>query len=296
MLSSIWRIFAMSDFDYSPEALNAKSAFLRVDSIVYVEGEDDVPFWHEVFSNVSGFKFEIEPRGGANELDKYICFIENGELDAIAARDADYLPFCGKISKSPKIVYTIGYSIENTLYTTNSIHALAKQWCKAPTLPLDACTNWLHDFASKIAPLVAQDIANAKSYTGLNVLHDNCSQFMRSKISCYPCAETIQKKFNEIRVKLPEEALNQATTAVGGNTEKIIQTIRGHFLASAVARFISKQAQTLDRKVSLSGDGLYTSAMTYLSGCFKEDHPHYNHYMKSANKARDALAVSGGDV
>jgi len=286
----------MSDFEYSLDALNAKSAFLRVDSIVYVEGEDDVPFWHEVFSNVTGFRFQVEPRGGSNELDKYICLIESGELNAVAARDADYLPFCGTISKSPKVVYTIGYSIENTLYTTSSIHALAKQWCKAPTLPMNVCTGWLHDFASKIAPLVAQDIANAKSSTGLNVLHDNCSQFMRSKTSCNPCTEAIQNKFNEIRDKLPKDTLNEATEALGENPEKVILTIRGHFLSSAVARFISKQAQTLERKISLSGDGLYTSAMTYLAGSFNENHPHYNHYMKNVNAAIDALAMAGSEV
>lgn len=279
----------MSDFEYSADALNARNAFLGVDAIIYVEGDDDVPFWYEIFSKVSGFSFEIEPRGGSNELDKYICLIENGDINAIAARDADYLPFMGRVSGSKKVVYTLGYSIENTLYISSSVHALAKQWCKAPTLPSSVCTDWLLDFSLKIAPLVAQDIANAKAATGLHVLHDNCSQFMSSKMSCFPCAQKVQAKLTEMQPLLPADTLNEATAAVGESPEKIIQTIRGHFLASAVARFISKQAQALDRKISLSGDGLYTAAMTYLSGHFKEGHPHYNHYINSANAARDAL-------
>lgn len=279
----------MSDFEYSADALNARNAFLGVDAIIYVEGDDDVPFWHEIFSKVSGFSFEIEPQGGSTELDKYICLIENGDLNAIAARDADYLTFTGKVSNSKKIVYTLGYSIENTLYISSSVHALAKQWCKEPILPSSVCTDWLQDFSLKIAPLVAQDIANAKAATGLQVLHDNCSQFMSSKTSCIPCPQKVQAKFNELRPLLPADALNEATMAVGETPEKITQTIRGHFWASAVARFISKQAQSLDRKISLSGDGLYTAAMTYLSGHFKEGHPHYNHYIHSANAARNAL-------
>ncbi len=279
----------MSDFEYSTDALNARNSFLGVDAIIYVEGDDDVPFWHEVFSRIYGFSFAIEPRGGSNELDKYICLIENGDLNAIAARDADYLSFIGKASNSRKIVYTIGYSIENTLYIPSSVHALAKQWCKAPTLPASVCADWLQDFSMKIAPLVVQDITNAKAATGLQVLHDNCSQFMRSKTSCSPCPQKVQTKFNEIQSKLPPDILNEVIAAIGENPEKTIQTIRGHFLASAVARFISKQAHALDKKISLSGDGLYTTAMTYLSGHFREGHPHYNHYIHSANAARNAL-------
>jgi hypothetical protein len=285
-----WKIFAMSDFEYSVDALNARNAFLGVDAIVYVEGEDDVPFWHEIFSQVSGLSFEIEPRGCSNELDKYISLIENGDINAIAARDSDYLLLTGKVSSSKKVVYTLGYSIENTLYVSSSVHALTKQWCKAPTLPSSICVDWLRDLSIKIAPLVVQDIANIKAAAGLQVLRDNCSQFMSSMASCVPCPIKVQAKVNEIQPQLPADVLSEIAVAVGDNPEKIIQMIRGHFLASAVARFISKQAHRLDKKISLSRDGLYTAAMTYFSGHFKEGHPHYNHYIHCANAARDALA------
>jgi hypothetical protein len=281
----------MSDFEYSVDALNAKNAFLGVDTIVYVEGEDDVPFWHEIFSKVSGISFQIEPRGGAKELDKYILLIEKGDVNAIAARDSDYLILTGRVSNSKKVIYTFGYSIENTLYISSSVHTLAKQWCKEPTLPSSICVDWLRDFSLKIAPLLAPDIANIKAGAGLTVLHDNCSQFMSSKTSCAPCPNIVQAKVNEIQPQLPSSVLNEIAVSVGESPEpeKVIAMIRGHFLASAVARFILKQARNLDRKISLSGDGLYTTAMTYFSEHFKEGHPHFNHYMNSANAARDAL-------
>ena len=77
----------MRDLEYSPDALNAKSAFYRAKTMIYVEGDDDLMFWEEVFSQVPDFAFEIESVGGSPELDKHIKNIEAGSLDAIAARD-----------------------------------------------------------------------------------------------------------------------------------------------------------------------------------------------------------------
>jgi hypothetical protein len=280
----------MSDFEYSTDALNAKNAFFRVDTIIYVEGDDDIPFWHEIFSNLQEFKFKIEPRGGSTDLDKYINLIENGDLNAIAARDSDYLDFTQNTSKSKKVVYTIGYSIENTLYTPSAVHALTKQWCKTPTLPYTSCSDWVKKFSSEIAPLVVQDIANFKAKAGLQVMHDNCSQFMSSRTSYSLCPQKIGKKVDELQEKLPKDVIHETTISIGDDPDKVIRSIRGHFWASVVARFISKQAQTLNKKISLSGDGLYTSAMTYFSGHFKDGHPHFKYYLRNAKAARDALA------
>lgn len=39
----------MPSLDYSLEALNLLNAFHQVDKVVYVEGQDDVPFWEFLF-------------------------------------------------------------------------------------------------------------------------------------------------------------------------------------------------------------------------------------------------------
>lgn len=279
----------MSEFEYSTDALNAKNAFLRTSTIIYVEGDDDVPFWHEVFSQIPDFSFAIESRGGSNELEKYINLIEKGELNAVAACDADYRLIIGKKRKCPKIVYTLGYSIENTLYTEHSIHALTKSWCKAPTLTSASCVEWLQNFTTSFRPLLIQDIANSQAGTGLQVLLDNCGQFMNGKHSSSPCKTKVAAKVKEIQTKLPNEIIENISTKIDSNPGAIALAIRGHFLASAVARFINRQASALNKKISLSNDGLYTSAITHFSGHYRENHPHYQHYSDAALAARNAL-------
>lgn len=275
----------MHDFEYSIDALNAKNAFLKTDAIIYVEGDDDVLFWHEIFSKIPGFNFSIEPRGGSNELDKYIMLINSGELNAIAARDSDYLKYTNKLIKSSRVVYTLGYSIENTLYTASAILLLTKSWCKTPDLPEKICDEWIDNFSSSFFTLLAQDIANAKTSAGLNVLYDNCGKFMKGKSSSAPCSATINEKINEIDKQISTESIQDYKNKIDRSAEQICLTIRGHFLSSAVARFISEQAKYLGKKISLSGDGLYTSAMMYFSGNFREKHPHYRYYIDAATAA-----------
>lgn len=87
----------MADLFYSDEALNVKSAFYRANSMVFVEGDDDVLFWHEVFSKIPEASVEVESAGGSDQIDQYITKILSGELQAIAARDSDFLPHMADI-------------------------------------------------------------------------------------------------------------------------------------------------------------------------------------------------------
>jgi len=91
----------MADLFYSDEALNVKSAFYRANSMVFVEGDDDVLFWHEVFLKIPEASVEVESAGGSDQIDQYITKILSGELQAIAARDSDFLPHMADIENDP---------------------------------------------------------------------------------------------------------------------------------------------------------------------------------------------------
>jgi hypothetical protein len=275
----------MSDFEYSTDALNTKSLFYRAKIVIYVEGVDDVMFWSTIFSTVPDFKFHIEPLGGSSELDGYIEKIQSGELDAIAARDSDYLIHTKGKTNHERILYTYGYSIENTLYTAESIHALAKIWCKDISLERAVCDEWLESFGNGIRCLLALDIANAATSSGLQVLRDNCSQFMKSKTSQHLCPERINLKAQEIRKALPIEVLATVDEMIDINASDIAVAIRGHFLASAVSRFISKRAQMLGRKVAVSCDALYVTAITQFQMNINAKNDRHGHYVKSALRA-----------
>lgn len=279
----------MADLSYSDDALNVRNAFFGVKTIIYVEGDDDILFWKGVFEEVTTEPFEIESVGGAVPLDEYIEKIKTGELQAIAARDADFLPNLGTTSKDPKVVYTYGYSIENSLYTPISLKHLTDLWCKSSRLPAIECVNWLSSLATTLAPLIHLDIANAISDTGLPTIGDNCSRYMTSKHSETICPTKIAAAVAALNEQIPAAAVATAATSTSINQDNILIYLRGHFLASAVQRFIVRKAKNFGKKVSISTESLYAAAVSYFSAAIKSTHPHRSHYIESARSAWESI-------
>lgn len=278
----------MHDLEYSLEALNAKNAFYRAKTIIYVEGDDDLMFWNAVFSLVPNFAFEIESVGGSPELDKYIEKIEAGLLDAIAARDADFLRFESHLSASARVIYTHGYAIENSLYTADVLHHMAQSWCRSPKITQAQCVNWLNDLAASFAPLVILDIANAISSAGVPVLPDNCTRFMKSQASAQVCQNKVAQSVKATTSRLTKEAISNASTAFMASAAFPLDYIRGHLLASAVMKFLIETAKQLGKKISISLNALYAAAMENFSFSLSSAHPHRAYY----NTAASAAAVS----
>lgn len=279
----------MPDLSYSDDALNVRSAFFGARAIVYVEGDDDVLFWREVFSRVTDELFEVESLGGAPALDEYIAKIASGQLQGIAARDADFLPILGKCCPSPRVVYTFGYSIENSLYTSTSLTQLVRLWCKSPRVPAAECADWLTHLAQTVGTLVHLDAANAISAAGVATVGDNCSRYMTSANSATACPTKVAAAATAITQKIPSRAIATASANIGAEPEQVLAYLRGHFLASAVHRYIVKNAKSFGRRVSISADSLYAAAIVQFARSLDSEHPHKSHYLKSARSAWQAV-------
>lgn len=279
----------MLDLSYSDDALNVRSAFFGAKVVVYVEGDDDVLFWQEVFSRVADEPFEVESVGGSPALDEHIQKIASGQLQAIAARDSDFLPILGMCCADPKVVYTFGYSIENSLYVSRTLAQLVRLWCKSPRVTAAECSEWIHSLAATVGPLVHLDAANAISGAGVATLGDNCSRYMTGTNSATACPAKVAAAVASIETKLPAGATASATTSVGTEPEAVLTYLRGHFLASAVHRYIVKRAKALGRKVSISAESLYAAAVVQFARTLDADHPHREHYLNSARAAWHAV-------
>jgi hypothetical protein len=275
----------MPELSYSDDALNVRNAFFGAKVIVYVEGDDDVLFWHEIFSQVADDHFEVEPVGGAPALDEYICKIEAGRLSAIAARDADFLPLTGSCCPCPRVLYTYGYAVENSLYITEILMNLARSWCKTHRISVATCQSWLDEFAKGIASLVHLDIANTTSSAGVQTIGDNCTRFMKSANSATVCPTKVAKALALVAPKIPRSALSSAETVVGSSPDLVLRYLRGHALASAIHRFVVNQAKTFGRKVSISAESLYAAAIAHFSRTLKTRHPHRTHYLNASTNA-----------
>lgn len=275
----------MHDLSYSNDALNVRSAFFGAKAIIYVEGDDDVLFWQGIFSNVTNEHFEVEAVGGAPALDEHITKINSGQLEAIAARDADFLPMLGVCSTNPRVVYTLGYSIENSLYTATALTQLVRLWCKSPRISVADCEGWLSQLASAIGSLIHLDAANAISGVGVATIGDNCSRYMTSDRSDRVCQSKVAAAVNAITAGIPSNAVATATTCIGTEPDSVLKHLRGHFLASAVHRHIVKSAKTFGKKVNISSESLYAAAIAQFTSALRIDHPHKSHYLDSARSA-----------
>lgn len=279
----------MPDLSYSDDALNVRGAFFGAKTVVYVEGDDDVMFWQEVFAQVADKHFEVESVGGSTTLDDYILKISSGQLVAIAARDADFLPLLGECSQDPKVVYTQGYSIENSLYVAEAVAQLARAWCKSNRISIATCELWLEHLAEAVAPLVHLDIANATSASGVATVGENCSRFMASANSENACPTKIAQMVALSAPNIPRSAIEAAELVVGITPEKVLAHLRGHFLASAIHRFIVRHAKSFGRKVSISAESLYAAAIAHFAATIRTIHPHRTYYIEAARIAWQSL-------
>jgi Protein of unknown function (DUF4435) len=271
------------------DALNTLSRFYRVNTLVYVEGDEDVPFWKRIFDSLSDIEIEIQSVGGSEELDKYIDILIGEGGDFVAARDADYLRILGSHVEHPRVIYTYGHSIENTIYTMYSVSRLASIWCKAQKAELVECKRWWDEFAGSFAKLLTYDVANDIQKDGLSVLGDNCTKFMRSEKSPNPDKDKIAVAEDAVSKKIKKSNLNMAEKAIKDSKMESHALIRGHFLASGVIKYISDKLKKAGKSAGISYDALYSSALAGFESGFNDQHPHFRHYEMSIRNVESDL-------
>jgi len=281
----------LADLEYSNEALNARGAFLGVKVVVYVEGDDDVLFWNEIFSAVTNSDFEVESVGGSDRLDRLAKMIADGELRAIVARDADFDVVFGRAFFDPRVLYTFGYSIENSLYVSDALLRLTQSWCKSHHVSLAECEEWLSHLAEHIRELVRLDAANRFCEAGLVTIGDNCTRFMTGHKSSTFCRNKIGAHVTAVAGVIPPTLLADIDRrlGLGLGRDGILRHVRGHFLSSAVARFIGSKARSFGKPVGVSTDALYAAAIQRFSTLLHKGHPHREHYLSAALAAWAAI-------
>lgn len=273
----------MSSLFYSDDAENVLDLFYSVDTLVYVEGDDDVPFWENMFEKFTNLNVEIQDVGGSTALEPYIQKINNGTLKAIVACDSDLTFFSADNIEHRNIIRTFGYSIENTLIYTQSLYKALRTIAKVSTdkIPINNVDLWLSEFHLSIQQLVKLDVFNYKEKLGKNVMVDNATRFMNSSTSSDICKNKIDTYTNNIRPNLMGYDESVVDTEIASKGLNLRCLVRGHFLFSAIARYISCFAKSLGAKVSVSNQALYPILILSFFNTFDEQHPEYEHYLNA---------------
>jgi hypothetical protein len=274
---------------YSTEALNVQHLFYRVDLIAYVEGEDDVVFWDRIFSQFTTRDIEFLPVGSSTTLDKYIENIISGSLNAVAARDSDYLTLTGKTCDHPRVIYTYGYSIENSLLTADSVYEICRVSTRGRHVQKSRCEEWLKEFSEGLKTLLILDLANEIESAGIEVLGNNCSLFMLNQHSDELVGEKVKGHIAKIEAHINEVSKNLAISAFQDNNDSILRWLRGHLLISGIQKFISNRLKELGRKDNISFELLFTNAIHQFYSSFNQNHPHFSHYETAIQSVEKSL-------
>jgi len=272
----------MPDLVYSDDAVNVLGRFHQTDTMLFVEGDEDIPFWEAMFDAFTDLSVKVESVGGKPALVKYAESIIAGKLHIVVAFDRDYSFFDKQIVHA-NVLYTYGYSIENSIVTIETIQKSIQSLGRISRkmVDKDEISSWLGDLEKSIEPILMHDICNYVKKHGCKVASNNCSRFMSSKSSHKICDRKVNDFINSLTFSVTSRERSKYARTVKSYGLSILDAIRGHFLFTAVHRFIVLYLKKLDIKVSISNESLYAAMMLSLENTFSNKHPHYEYYKAS---------------
>ncbi len=255
----------MSEIDYSTDALNVKNRFYKKRYLVFVEGQDDIVFWHNIFAVANVNDYHVEDSGGIKELEKLMPKIVREDARIIVAYDCGYSDILGEAFTHDRIIKTYGYSIENTMYCPHSISRTLAKICRRATRFTKQASAWLNTFSGKAKILLVYDIASVKYNKSLAVLGNNCSRFLKSGNSMELSNEKIEELVSSIKHHFKKAELDECKRLIKKDKKGLSYLIKGHFLTNGVLNFIKHTTKdVLGKNPSLPLDSLY--ALT-IDGC-----------------------------
>lgn len=269
----------MAELSYSNDAENVLNKFYGVDTIVYVEGIDDVLFWEFIFNQFADYSVEINDVGGVFEVEKYIVKIEAGEIKGVVACDADF-SYTGRFSKHQNVLRSYGYSIENSIICQNTLKKVIRSIGRVPMRNIDDdnISHWFQALADSTKDLVIQDIANHIMDEGKSVAGDNCNRFMRSSKSAEICPRKIEQHLADIDLKMSKRLENEIIRSIAESDRTEADFLRGHFLFSASLRYVISEIRKFGKKVAISNDSFFGALFIAFEAVFNSKHSQYNYY------------------
>lgn len=278
----------MFELDYSDDAKNVLNKFYNVDFIIYVEGQNDIPFWEYLFKKFTSITFEIKDLGGVLEIKKHIDKIVNGEVNGIVACDADF-SYTGEFPSHSNIIRSYGYSIENSLICVESIKKSVKSLGKSSEQLINSIEiqDWFNEIKLVTHSLVIHDIANDWLGCGKKVTGENCSRFLVSQNSRQLNSNKIDNHLKELNLPVDQDLEKNILESLSNNGRMVFDFLRGHFLFSAVLKLLVSIFSQAGKKISLSKDAFFGMLMLSFETVFDSNHLHYHYYSKSLGSIKN---------
>jgi len=264
---------------YSANGADALGLFHRAKYVIWVEGPDDIVFWEQVLQQVSFANYKVKPAGGKTVLTKYIADIVEHDIDNVVCLDSDYSDYIGDKIDHPRVIYTYGYSIENSMYSPANISKTTGIIAKQTAPPVNEVEQWLEQNCNVLEEILLYDIANEVYGRGVSVLGDCCARFLFSSSGRF-AAEKIATAISEVKQKFTDNEIEHVKSLVQSDNRQKYQIVRGHFLFSSIHKYVKSKAQAGGSRHSMSNDHLFDVLVTtFTEKCC--EYSDFNHLKRS---------------
>lgn len=263
---------------HSAPAISITHEFYNTQVMVYVEGDDDIPFWDELFKKIvpDGF-YTIEQVGGKSNLRNCINAIKRGDItNVIVACDSDYNRILydntSTLYNNPLIIMTQGHSIENTMFCPRTVAKYIKNVLKTTTDYYPLTKTWYEQFCSLSLKLLPYDILNQEEFENnddsnkkkvynerFHRLQDDSNPTMLSE-------NKIEVLISKIKSNYKESDIIDIENRIAVDSREPRYIIQGHFLEIAVMNYIRETIKKA-KKVSLSNEAIFTSFIDCHTQC-----------------------------
>lgn len=238
----------MKGLTYSSTALSNLKKFHEKGIIIYVEGPDDLHFWQKIFSHFSFENIKIKPAGGKDEIKKYSESIIKDGADVVAVMDSDMDDALKTQINNPRIIYTYGYSIENSLCNSTTVAKTLALCARVDyTSKLKAQVElWKRRLEADMKPLIILTLADKKFSKGVGVISHHCHSLTHT--SSYEIHPTLAQEFhNNKKPHFEEVQVAEAEMLVNRYKKPLTYLINGHFMLAITAKYVKKEVASLRR-------------------------------------------------
>lgn len=243
---------------YSSDAIDVLHRFHNARFVVYVEGQDDVPFWSSLFEKSGISEYHIEYAGGIEELRKIASQIICDDAQVIVACDAHYSLLLHDSPNHDRIISSFGHSIENTMYCPHTINRVIRKLAKAQHEYKPFIIGWYAAFCASAKLLLVYDLAREKHGKPVEVLGRSCARFLKAANSYHLDDIKIKDYILVIKPHFQDNQIRASLRLIDHSTLDIRHIINGHFITNAVINLIKASVRrSTGKRPVIPVDSLY---------------------------------------
>lgn len=251
----------MSTPNYSAAAIAIRSRFTKTMLHCYVEASEDKIFWKAVISKANPlFNIRFYEVGDCKRVEKIIEKIIQGDKRKMAIRDSDYLEVLNLKIEHPRVIYTFGYSMENSLYNPHNISKAIDHLSSTGGGRVNTTDQWLRKCFTQLKELIILDIADLVLGKGIGVLGDKGNSYLDNEKDFLLSEQKINRRIAEVEAKFTPEELIEYRELVEKFRKRKYLIIRGHLMSHLVLNFINREidrCKPVGKKGKLNHGSIY---------------------------------------